>query len=224
MSANALGCESQSFRGALVLVAMLVGAGDEGDVCGAELAALKTCERVGREQFVSMADMRRAVAVGDRAGDVDAGVHQEIENSGRVGVTRLGSSQDCRFGLTVDQRNGKIARNFPSQFDRRRICQRGGGRRGEGSMADRNRRYTFAAIALPFLLIAMAGLARANTIVVNTLDSGSSAFSAVHAGGRGRWRPTIERDPRRVSGGNRTQRHDRVHRHRHDLPRQYADD
>ena len=43
-------------------------------------------------------------------------------------------------------------------------------------MAVRNRRYTFAAIALPFLLIAMAGLARANTIVVNTLDSGSQLF------------------------------------------------
>jgi hypothetical protein len=43
-------------------------------------------------------------------------------------------------------------------------------------MAVRNRRYTFAAIALPFLLIAMTGLARANTIVVNTLDAGSDAF------------------------------------------------
>ena len=43
-------------------------------------------------------------------------------------------------------------------------------------MADRNRRFTIAAIALPFLLIAMAGLACANTIVVNTLDSGSQPF------------------------------------------------
>jgi hypothetical protein len=43
-------------------------------------------------------------------------------------------------------------------------------------MADRIRRYTFAAIALPLFLIAMAGLARANTIIVNTLDSGSDAF------------------------------------------------
>ena len=43
-------------------------------------------------------------------------------------------------------------------------------------MADRNRRFTFAAFALPFLLIAMAGLARANTIVVNTLDAGSQPF------------------------------------------------
>ena len=43
-------------------------------------------------------------------------------------------------------------------------------------MAVRNRRYTFAAIALPFLLIAMTGLARANTIIVNTLDAGSDAF------------------------------------------------
>ncbi len=43
-------------------------------------------------------------------------------------------------------------------------------------MADRIRRYTLAAIALPFFLVAMAGLARANTIIVNTLDSGSDAF------------------------------------------------
>ncbi len=43
-------------------------------------------------------------------------------------------------------------------------------------MADRNRRFTLAAIALPFLLIAMAGLACANTIIVNTLDSGSQPF------------------------------------------------
>ena len=43
-------------------------------------------------------------------------------------------------------------------------------------MAVRNRRFTFAAFSLPFLLIAMAGLARANTIVVNTLDSGSQLF------------------------------------------------
>ena len=43
-------------------------------------------------------------------------------------------------------------------------------------MADRIRRYMFAAIALPLFLIAMAGLARANTIIVNTLDAGSDAF------------------------------------------------
>jgi hypothetical protein len=43
-------------------------------------------------------------------------------------------------------------------------------------MAGLNRRFTFAAFALPFLFIAMAGLARANTIVVNTLDSGSQFF------------------------------------------------
>ena len=43
-------------------------------------------------------------------------------------------------------------------------------------MADRIRSYSFAAIALPLFLIAMAGLARANTIVVNTLDSGTQPF------------------------------------------------
>ena len=72
-----LGLESQGFGRALVLVAVLVGAGDEGDVGGAELAALEAGESVGREQFVGVADMRRAVAVSDSAGDVNAGVHLE---------------------------------------------------------------------------------------------------------------------------------------------------
>jgi hypothetical protein len=43
-------------------------------------------------------------------------------------------------------------------------------------MAGLNRRNTFAAIALPLLFLAMSGLARAATIVVNTLDSGSDPF------------------------------------------------
>ncbi len=42
-------------------------------------------------------------------------------------------------------------------------------------MAGSNRRYAFAAIALPFLLITMAGLARANIILVNTTDGESPA-------------------------------------------------
>jgi hypothetical protein len=40
-------------------------------------------------------------------------------------------------------------------------------------MADRNRRFTFAAITLPFLFLAMSGLARANNIFVNTTDGES---------------------------------------------------
>jgi hypothetical protein len=43
-------------------------------------------------------------------------------------------------------------------------------------MAVRNRRFALAAFVLPFLLIARVGMARATTIVVNTLDSGSDAF------------------------------------------------
>ncbi len=42
-------------------------------------------------------------------------------------------------------------------------------------MAGSNRRFTLAAIALPFLFVAMSGLARANTIFVNTLEGGSDA-------------------------------------------------
>jgi len=40
-------------------------------------------------------------------------------------------------------------------------------------MADRNRRFTLAAIALPLLFLVMAGLARAATIAVDTLSSTS---------------------------------------------------
>jgi len=36
-------------------------------------------------------------------------------------------------------------------------------------MAGSNRRFTLAAITLPFLLVVMSGLARANTIFVNSL-------------------------------------------------------
>ena len=40
-------------------------------------------------------------------------------------------------------------------------------------MADRSRRYRLAVTALPFFFLTMSGLARAATITVNTLDSGS---------------------------------------------------
>ena len=43
-------------------------------------------------------------------------------------------------------------------------------------MAVRNRRDALAAVVLPFLFLAMSGLARAATIVVNTLDSGTQPF------------------------------------------------
>ena len=60
-------------------------------------------------------------------------------------------------------------------------------------MAVRKRRFTLAVVALPVLFLAMAGLARANTILVNTLDGGSEtvpgpcsltdAVAAANAGG-----------------------------------------
>src|SRR5579862_4504643 len=65
---------------------------------------------------------------------------------------------------------------FSGRFHRPGICQGGAGRRGEGSVADRNRRFTLAAFVLPFLLIAMPGLGRAATITVNTAsDPGTAA-------------------------------------------------
>ncbi len=42
-------------------------------------------------------------------------------------------------------------------------------------MAGSTRRFTFAAIALPFLFVVMSGLARANDIIVNTTDGESDA-------------------------------------------------
>src|ERR1700684_4451717 len=42
-------------------------------------------------------------------------------------------------------------------------------------MAGSNPRFTLAAITLPLLLVVMSGLARANTIFVNTLEGGSDA-------------------------------------------------
>jgi hypothetical protein len=45
-------------------------------------------------------------------------------------------------------------------------------------MAGSNRRFAFAAVALPFLFLAMLGLAQANNIIVNTTD-GESALSAL---------------------------------------------
>ena len=48
---------------------MLVGAGLEADV--AALRALEARDRVGGNRFIGMADMRRAVGVADRGGDVE---------------------------------------------------------------------------------------------------------------------------------------------------------
>jgi hypothetical protein len=70
----------------------------------------------------------------------------------------------------------KNRRNFPDQLTGEEFANAAGGRRGEGSMAVRNRRYALASIVLPVLFLAMAGLARANTIIVNTLDSGTQPF------------------------------------------------
>src|SRR6202035_3318898 len=59
------------------------------------------------------------------------------------------------------------------------ICQRAQFTAREGSMADRNPRFTFAAIALPLLLLAMSGLARAATFTVNTTaDTGPGSLRA----------------------------------------------
>src|SRR6266436_1531154 len=43
-------------------------------------------------------------------------------------------------------------------------------------MAGSNRRFTLAAVALPLLFVVMSGLARANTILVNTTDGDTDPF------------------------------------------------
>ena len=82
-------------------------------------------------------------------------------------------------------------------------------------MADRNWRFTLAAIALPFLFVAMSGLARSNDIFVNTPDSGSQSAplctledAVVAANGH-----TMING---CGAGNGTDR-DNVHCHGHDL-------
>ena len=56
------------------LEAMLVGAGQEEDV--AARIALEARDRVGGDRLIGVADMRAAVGVGDRGGDVEGLGHR----------------------------------------------------------------------------------------------------------------------------------------------------
>ena len=56
-------------RGLLDLLAVLVGAGEEIDVVAVE--PHEAGDGVGRDRLVGVADMRRAVRVGNRGGDVE---------------------------------------------------------------------------------------------------------------------------------------------------------
>ena len=51
---------------------MLVGAGQEEDVVAVE--PHEAGDRVGRDRLIGVADMRRAVRIGDRGGDVIGGL------------------------------------------------------------------------------------------------------------------------------------------------------
>ena len=57
-------------RGLLHLQAMLVHAGDEQRLAPVE--PHEALDRVGRDALIGVADMRRAIGVGDRGGDVEA--------------------------------------------------------------------------------------------------------------------------------------------------------
>ena len=59
-------------RGLLDLLAVLVGAGQEEHVVAVE--PLEARDGVGRDHLIGVADMRHAVRIGDRGGDVIAGL------------------------------------------------------------------------------------------------------------------------------------------------------
>jgi hypothetical protein len=59
-------------RGLQHLHAVLVGAGEEEDVVAVE--AHEAGDGVGRDRLVGMADMRRAVGIGDGGGEIVAGL------------------------------------------------------------------------------------------------------------------------------------------------------
>jgi hypothetical protein len=70
-----IACAARSLRafahgGLLNFEAVLVEAGDKQRVAPVE--AHESLDRIGRYAFVGVADMRRAIGVGDRRGDVEA--------------------------------------------------------------------------------------------------------------------------------------------------------
>ena len=67
-SSNCRGGEALARRGLLNFLAVLVGAGEEEDVIAVEPHEARN--RVGRDHFISVADMRRAIRIRDRGRDV----------------------------------------------------------------------------------------------------------------------------------------------------------
>ena len=69
-SSNSRGGQALARGGLLDLLAVLVGAGEEKDVVAVEPHEAR--DRVGRDRLIGVADMRHAVRIGDRGGDVIA--------------------------------------------------------------------------------------------------------------------------------------------------------
>src|SRR6266851_7833058 len=69
------GLKTLSKRGAANLVAMFIGATEERNPIMAELTPQRACEGVGRQCFVSAADVRSAVAVKNRSSYMDSLAH-----------------------------------------------------------------------------------------------------------------------------------------------------
>src|SRR5208283_4160478 len=71
----------------------------------------------------------------------------------------------------------RVGHTCLSGFPLVKNCRRGQLRRGEWSVADRNRRLALGGIALPFMFVVMSGLARAATLSVSiTGDSGAGSL------------------------------------------------
>jgi GNAT superfamily N-acetyltransferase len=81
-------------RGLLHFLAVLVGAGEEIDFVAVE--PHKARNGVGRDRLIGVADMRRAVRIGDRGGDVESGfvghfrLNLKHKNAGKAGLDESG--------------------------------------------------------------------------------------------------------------------------------------
>ena len=74
--------QSRGDCGAIIFVAMLIGAGDESDVLFAKLAPIVARENIGGERFGRVSDVRRSVAIEYRRGDdaLDPDMVPEMRN------------------------------------------------------------------------------------------------------------------------------------------------
>src|SRR3546814_18906042 len=100
---------------------MFVGPGDESDVTAAR--ALKPRHDIGRDRFISVADMRTAIGVADRGGDVEGGAL-----FGHSRALAAGAREGKRQRVVRSGRGARSARHLPISKDRKsvgreRVCK-----------------------------------------------------------------------------------------------------